>query len=283
MKRYAAILPCIFLASLFWIPDLTGQYSLITHNTDQRAAGMAQSGVVLNVAANALGNPAHLGFNQNFSAGVSGQPYIRISELNMFSLYSSIALSNRQSIGLTLSREGSKELNETMAGVAIGRRIAGHSAIGIGIHLLHRQLPESRSASGIIPEIGLQTALTRSISLGILIRNPIPVEIQKDVRFQSDYRAGILYKAANGLDLYLGMSKAGTRATLGSAGIEYSLKESFRLRLGARSNGSYALGLGILYKQSLYLDLAVDVHPQTGTIFGLGLQYRKNRGISISN
>jgi hypothetical protein len=275
MKRSFTLLAHAVFLFFAIAKESSGQYSLISRNADQRATGMAQSGVVLNNPVNALGNPAHLGFIQSKTAGLAGQPYLRVRDLGMISASIALPAGDKQAVGLTLMREGSKELNETMAGISMGRKIGSRSAIGIGLSLLHRQLPESRSANGIIPEIGIQTALTRSLSLGILFRNPVPVEIQKNVRFQSDYRAGILYRANYGLDIYLSLSKSGSSAAMGAAGIEYSLNEAFRLRLGARSNGSYAFGLGIIQKQYLMLDLAADIHHQTGPIFGLGIQYRR--------
>ncbi|MBK9272222.1 MAG: hypothetical protein IPM48_11570 [Saprospiraceae bacterium] len=249
------------------------QYSLIHQSGDIRAAGMSQTGVVMGSPTTAMNNPAHAVFLNPFQLGVISHPYIRNGSLSFLSITAGMKLSSRQGIGVYIQREGSGYLNEILAGIGFGQKIGAQSSIGIGLSLLSKQFPESMNSLGLIPEIGIQTKLNSSISLGVLVRNPIPIEIQKGVLFQSDYRLGFCYEPSQGLLIYFGAQKSGEFPMNGHLGLEYQLRKAFSIRMGAKTLGSFSFGAGLNLKNQLSIDLAADLHFQIGPRFGIGLNW----------
>ncbi|MBK7231420.1 MAG: hypothetical protein IPH93_03925 [Saprospiraceae bacterium] len=264
---------CILVLVFLYQISAYAQYSILNQSGDIRANALSQTGVVTLNPTSAINNPAHAALTDFHQVGLISHPYIRTSELSFVSLHSSFKLSPKQGIGIILQREGSTHLNEFLAGINFGQKLGEHSSLGIGLSMISKQFPESKNALGLIPEIGIQTQLFPQLTMAVLLRNPIPIEIQKGTRFQSDYRLGLCYQPSKGLQLYFGGQKSGTLDPDAHLGVEYQIVKRLQIRFGAKTSGSFSFGTGILFRKNLIFDLLADIHMRLGPRLGIGLNW----------
>ncbi len=241
-----------------------------------RQAGMNHCSVALNGFWSIQNNQAGMALVKRFSAGASYENKFLIPHTGTANL-AVIYPMKFGNIGLSMSYFGYTLYHQMKVGLAYARSFGPKLRIGVQLDYLQTGLGDLYgSRSNLTFELGVQSDVTRQLTLGIYVFNPVPVKLADyaDEKIPAIFRFGLAYHFSNKLLATAEVEKnTAYQPVILRGGIEYAFRKQFFFRLGFGTSGDVlSFGFG-WHKKHLQFDLAATMHqslgfsPQSSLIF----------------
>lgn len=213
----------------------------------------------------------------NNQAGMSllSRPAVAFSYENMFLLketfYGTAAFAYPTKsgvIGATFNYYGYSKYNEIKSGIAYARAFGKYLRIGVQLDYIKTTVSEGYgSKSNVTFELGVQSDITKYLTLGAYVFNPVLVKLSGygNERIPAVFRFGAAWHfSANFVATAEFEKNSYYPGIIIRGGAEYNLKNIFFFRMGT-SNGPeiFSLGFGMKLKK-LKIDLASTMHQSLG-------------------
>ncbi len=171
-------------------------------------------------------------------------------------------------LGVSFNYFGFSKFNEIRTGLAYGRAFGQYIRIGVQLDYLRTTVTEGYGTKDNVTfEVGVQSDVTSSITLGAYVFNPLRVKLADyaDERIPAIFRFGLTWHFSDDFfataeveknSFYTGMIFRG--------GLEYSFKKRFVFRTGVGSGQEiFSMGFGMKLK-GFHLDIAATMHQVLG-------------------
>jgi hypothetical protein len=211
-------------------------------------------------------NQAMLGNVQHFMAGISSERRFMINELGYYHLTASIPVP-AGAFAVNLHYSGSTGMNESLAGIAYGRKVAGGLRVGIQMNWYSIKLPAVYGKTSILSfDAGLLTRLTDKLQAGVHTRNPLRQKfgVNKDELLPALYSFGVGYDASEKFYIGLQLEKEESTRAVFQSGFIYRPVHKLIIATGFSSSiPVYYIMIGFCWKQFRF-DISATSHPQLG-------------------
>jgi hypothetical protein len=264
-KNYKARLLCLSLIATY-LP-ITASAAHLHAIAGSRQAGMGRTSVTLTDFWSCLNNQAGVALLDKVSAGIFYENRFLLDELSNKGVGLTIP-TRIGTIGFTCNHFGFQLYSEVTIGLLYARSFSPYFRIGLQLDFMRTSLGESYgSKNNITFEIGIQSDITNSLTIGVWTFNPIQVVIAEynNERLPAIFRIGLQWKVTEDLLLCLDTEKNTLISpVILRGGLEYGIKERFYLRCGFSSMEEiFSLGFGMKIKL-LKLDLSASMHETLG-------------------
>jgi hypothetical protein len=232
-----------------------------------RNAGMCRSSVALTGFWNILNNPAGLATLENPTAGISYESKFNLQQLS--NKTAAFAYPTGAGVlGVDFNYFGYRQYNEIKAGLVYARAFGSYLRMGLQLDYLQTTLGDGYgSKRNVTFELGIQSDITKEITLGAYLYNPIRVKLSDyaDERIPAIFRFGMTWHFSKS---FLATTEAEKSSfyprVIIRGGLEYNLKKKFYMRTGFSSGEEvFAFGFGI-YLKGLNVDIAAIMHQTLG-------------------
>ena len=253
----------LFLFFFFFPILLIGQNGS-SYSNSARSIAMGNTGINFSDVNSLFTNQAGLATLDHTAFLVSAERKFALADLNNLSAGLALPTSSG-TFGLSVNYFGFEQYNETKVGLAYGRKLMDKLSIGVQFDVLNTRIPEYGSKNLLTFEIGLQSELSKQLTLGFHLFNPVKLEIAEDEFLPSVIQAGITYTPSKKVLVNLELEKDIDYPFTVKLGIEYEMVDNFFLRLGANTEPTnFSFGLGYQLKNRLRLDFASIYHQELG-------------------
>jgi len=232
-----------------------------------RNAGMCRSSVALTGFWNILNNQAGLATLENPTAGISYESKFYMKQLSNKTAAFAYP-TNAGVLGVDFNYFGYNQYNEMKVGLVYARAFGSYIRLGLQLDYLQTTLGDGYgSKKNVTFELGIQSDITKEITLGVYIYNPIRVKLSDyaDERIPALFRFGLTWHFSKSFLATAEVEKSSFYPkVIIRGGLEYSLKKKFYMRTGVSSGEEvFAFGFGIHLK-GLYFDIAAIMHQTLG-------------------
>jgi hypothetical protein len=232
-----------------------------------RSSAMGNASVSLSDLWSAHHNQAGLGFVHDVSAGVSYENRFLLKEISVRG--AAVALPIKAgTFGLCITNFGYSQYSENKYSLSFAKAFSNKFSAGIAMDYLSTKIAEGYGSTGaLVAEAGIIAKPIKGLSIGAHVYNPtrakvsaydderlptiirlggdylfsekvrLAAEVQKDIKYKAEFKAGLEYLPVKELYLRIGIS---TNPTLSTFGFGLNLK-NFKIDLSA----SYHQALGI--------------------------------------
>jgi hypothetical protein len=211
-------------------------------------------------------NQAMLGNVQHFMAGVGNERRFMIKELGYYHLNASIPVLSG-AFGINLHYTGSTGMNQSLAGIAYGRKVAAGLSVGVQMNYYSIKLPSVYGKTSLLSfDAGLLTRLTDKIQAGVHTRNPLRQKfgVNKEELLPAHYSFGVGYDASDKFYIGLQVEKEESTRAVFQAGFIYRPVHKLIIATGFSSSiPTYYIVVGFCWK-SFRFDVSATSHPQLG-------------------
>jgi hypothetical protein len=263
MSKGMLLYSILFLLSL---PiSLFAQYSCLP--TGARQAGMGRTSVSLTDFWGCQNNQAGMALLKELSVGLHYESRFFLSQLSSKDL--GIVWPTRIGVlAATFSHFGYELYNDVKIGIAYARSFGPYFRMGIQLDYLQTTIGGDYGKKGNITfEVGIQSELFPSLTIGTWIFNPIGVRLAdyNDERIPVIFRLGLMWKVSENLHITMETEKNSyIPQILFRSGIAYNFHHKYFIRAGfSTSKEMFSLGFGFVLK-FLVLDLAATMHESLG-------------------
>lgn len=268
MKHPLPYLMLLLLLSLQAYPQ-NGAFT----SANARNLALGGSGVALSGLSSLGNNPAGLAELLFWGATVQAEERFLLSELRLLSAGAAIPTASG-TIGLVVHQFGFELYREQKVGLAYGRRLFDALYLGAQLNWLQTRIPAYGQRSLISFDIGLLAPVSRQLSFGFYLVNPIRQEITDGEFLATVLRFGLAYHPAPGLLLLAEVEKDIRQPVRVHTGLEYQITDPLYLRLGVATEPvSVSFGLGLMLSGALAVDVASSWHPTLGVTPAVGVRY----------
>jgi hypothetical protein len=249
--------------------------SLLAQNGTPSAAGakglaMGNTGVAHTGVQTLFSNPAGLVETDATAVTVFGEQRFLLSELTILNAGVVLPTSKSGVFGLQIQQFGLEDYTEQKIGLAYARKLAGKFSLGAKIDLLHTRISEYGSQTALTFELGMQSALSKKLTVAAHVFSPLEVKVSEDYSIPSVLNLGLAYKSSEKLWLTLEAEKDIDHPVAVKAGLEYFATPVFSLRLGG-GTGPTLVSFGLGYKKKNWaIDVASVYHQDLGMMPGVG-------------
>lgn len=272
MKSPALSSLLLAFASLVLLPAASAQNG-VPPSGGARSAGMGFTGVTYTDVNSLFTNQAGLGRLHTFAATAFAEQRFFLSELQGISAGAALP-SNSGTFGLTINYFGFEDYNEQRAGLAYGRKLSNKLSIGAQLLMLNTRIPEYGNKANITFEAGLLADLLPQLSLGFHVYSPARIQLVEEQYLPSVFRLGLNYAPSDKLQILAEVEKDIDYPVRTKLGLEYTIVEAFRLRVGAATNPvNLSFGLGYRLDSGIALDIASSYHEILGFTPSAGVSY----------
>lgn len=241
-----------------------------------RNAGMGQCSAALTGFWNINGNQAGMALVKKFSTGINYEERFGMSQLST----KTIALvfpSHLGVLGVGMDYFGYSLYHEMKFGLAYAKAITPHLRAGLKLDFFQTAFGDHYgSDNNVTFELGIQYDISKNLTLGGSVFNPIPKSGSSEIYFKLPmiYRIGAAYRFSKNLLVTAEVDKNSDLSFYEvRAGVEYAVKNRyfFRTGLGTRQE-IFTTGFGYKLK-GLSFDLAAIVHQALGISTQVSLIY----------
>ena len=249
------------------------------NNRGARSIGMGNIGVVGTGFNSVYNNQAALAYFTHIAAGIDyDQGYFADKSLSTKS-GAFIMPTGAGVFGLSMNYFGYSSYNEQKIGLAYGKTLGKHLAIGVQMDYFRTYIGgDYGNAQAVSFEIGLYSKLSESLELGAHIFNPIGMEIgdQNPEPIPVGFQLGLLYHVDKNLILATEVEKILDQKESYKFGLEYIIAERFMVRTGlATSPTLFTFGFGLNMKNFIF-DIGTGFHQTLGFTPRISLQFNFN-------
>lgn len=259
-------------------------YSQKTFAQTESPSGFGSLGLSLGNATTAIeghyalwSNPAGILFQEKLSANVD---FINLyNNSGIYDLQAGIILPTKKygHWGLTIQRYGLDEFNFQCYGLTYGRKLSSKFNAALTFNLYQFQISEYGNA--FIPniEFGIQTQISRKMTLGAHLKDPLPIKIGTRNTFPATLSVGIKYKINNLVNIYSDIEKNTYERENIRFGIQYRVHPVMEIMLGVNTYPStFSGGIRLKFGQ-VQTTAANSFHQILGNTAGLGVQWEKRK------
>jgi hypothetical protein len=239
-----------------------------------RAWGMAGISLYNQDGYSLLGNQAGLGFIKESELITGGD--LRFAQGDIRSGFIGYARPFQQGgVGASIHYFGNGYLSQSKLGLAYGRPFGKNLSAGVQLNYLRWQIPDNGAVNILSFDAGFQAILSPSVLAAVHVYSPWQVESVEGEPLPTLLRAGLRWQLDKHILLATEVEKDIDFPTNVRAGLEYKPNEVLYLRAGVQTRpGRYSAGIGVQIIPKVRLDLAVDFHQQLGTTPAISLSYR---------
>lgn len=219
-------------------------------------------------------NQASLARLKQGGIALYGERKFMLSELSSYTAALGLPTSSGN-FGLRASYAGFSEYNESLAGIAYGRKLGDRLDIGAQFNYNAIRIAGYGNATALSFELGAIVHVTEKLHAGIHANNPVGGKFGKDrqEKLASVYTAGFGYEASDKFFISTEIVKEEEQPVNVNAGLQYRFVPSLLARAGVSTSVSTAwMGVGLSWK-SFRADLTASYHQQLGLTPGLLLIY----------
>ncbi len=253
---------------------LNAQHSILSTTVSTQSRGLANAGICNWNPQSGYMNTAHLGFLQYHSFNIDAHNYFFLTDLYTLTSYGAWNLDQHSGLGFSISSDGSSDLREWMMAVSYGRKLSENTSIGISLDYLHIQTPESEDLKNFCFELGFQTKLLPSLLVGMMIKNPVPINTNTLYPFPSLYKFGLNYKVYDQLQILFELHKYGKQTASFLFGINYFPIDMLSFTAGMNTTGPlFSFGINYSLENKISLHIAMQQHVVLGTSPSFGFSY----------
>lgn len=262
-----------FLVLFFTCLILPAQNGVFIAN-NARSVGLGGSGVAFTGLSSLGNNPAGLAELESWGGGVQAEQRFLLAELQLLTAAGAIPTSSGN-FGLQINYFGFEAYNEQKIGLTYARKLFDQLYLGAQLGVFNTRIPEYGSRALITFDLGLLAPLSREISFGFHLLNPMRMEIIDGEYLATVLRFGLDYRPAEKIHLLAEVEKDIQQAARVHAGLEYQIIDPLFLRLGVATEPvSMSFGFGYVLAGGLSIDVAASYHQVLGFTPAFGLVYR---------
>jgi hypothetical protein len=220
-------------------------------------------------------NQANLAYLKNPAAGVYYENRFLLKELSSKSVALALPVGTGV-FGLYVNQFGYELYNESKFCLAYSKELSEKFSAGIGLDYLYTHIAEGYGSKGNVTfEAGIRSKLSSKLVLGAYIFNPVRARLSEydDERLPTIMKLGLLYSPSSKVNIAGEVEKDVKYKADVRAGIEYNVTKNIFLRAGMRTFPEvYSFGFGINYKK-LRFDFASSVHSVLGYSPQVSMEY----------
>jgi hypothetical protein len=256
--------------------------SLKAQNSGHGAVSYAMGGVFVTNTDfwSSVNNQAGLAWIEQPTLGIGYNNEFMISELATKYAGFAMPLKGMGAFGLNVSQFGFKLLNQTKVGVGYGMKFTENFSGGIQLDYFHLKLGDIYGSTGTFTfEAGVMYNLNNQWRLGAHLFNPLMAKLAdfNDERMTTMLSAGVSFLASEQVQFAAEIEKAIENKPSMKIGIDYSILDFLKVRIGAASNPTrLSFGFGLVFDQFL-LDFAGSYHERLGFSPSTGIVYQFNK------
>jgi hypothetical protein len=229
---------------LIFTIELDAQFSDVS-NGGASFISLANSGTALDGVSSIYFNQAGITSIDNFAIDLSAEKRF---ELNAFASIG-ISIVKKTSLGhfgLTLQKFGLEEYSQQKIGFVYARKLIEKVKVAAQFNYNNINIDEYGNTSLYNFEIGILSALSREISLGVHVVSPISKEINDGSKLQSEFAVGIKYQPSNKVMLLADIAKTIDFDPEFRLGLIYDVSDILQGRIGYNvSIGNIGFGFGV--------------------------------------
>lgn len=220
-------------------------------------------------------NPAGLATLDDIAFDIGYNQRYNLNELSTVSLGGAKNIGSGV-IGLSVSRFGYSAYSESKLGLSYGRKLFSNLSIGAGFNMLSYSLGQYGNTNKFTFEIGVQSNITKKLSIGAYVFSPGIVSLAEDREIPSRFSMGLKYKASTKADIYVDISKTINRDPEFKFAVDYKLVEIFAVRMGANfTKESIHFGPAYLVENGISVFGGYTFDNRLGHSVGLSVSYNK--------
>lgn len=271
MKRYL-LFGLLFVSGL----SLSAQNGVFIGN-NARSIAMGGSGVAFTGLSSLGNNPAGLAELENWGASAQAEQRFLLSELQLLSAAGAIPTASGN-FGLQVNYFGFEAYNEQKIGITYARKLFDQLYLGAQLGAFNTRIPEYGSRALITFDLGLLAPLSRELTFGLHLLNPVRMEIIDGEFLPTVLRFGLDYQPADKIHLLAEIEKDIQQTVRVHTGLEYQIVDPLFLRLGVATEPvSMSFGLGYALSNGLSIDVAASYHQILGFTPAFGMIYQGTR------
>jgi hypothetical protein len=241
-----------------------------------RSAGLAHASVTLQDAWSASNNQAGLAWMKNIEVGAYYENRFQVKELGLAAAVFILPV-KKGTFALSYRQFGYTDYSENKAGLAYAMKIGERVSAGIQVNYQTLRLGDVYGSKSLLTaELGLQAKLSKELTMGVHLYNPLRVNITESPLeyVPTILRVGLDYRFSDKLFVAAEVLKDIDHPIVFKTGAEYRLHEMFSLRAGLSTNPVLnTFGFG-LYLKNFVFDIAAGYHQVLGITSQAGISFR---------
>jgi hypothetical protein len=264
----------IFVASLLAINSRVVAQSGQPPIAGARSWGMAGMSLFMQDGYAMLGNQAGLGFIKQSEIITGGD--LRFAQPDIRSGFVGFARPLQQGgVGASFHYFGNEFLSQSKLGLAYGRPFGKNLSVGLQLNYLRWQIPDNGAVNVLTFDVGMQALITPTVLGAVHVYSPWQVKVVDNEPLPTLIRAGLRWQLEKHILLATEVEKDIDFGSNVRAGFEYLPNKVLVLRGGVQTRpGRYSLGIGLNMSEKIRLDLAVDYHQQLGVTPAMSLSWQ---------
>ncbi|MCF6342759.1 MAG: hypothetical protein L3J31_08150 [Bacteroidales bacterium] len=232
-----------------------------------RQAGMGRVSVAITDFWNSQNNQAGIALINKISAGVYYENRFGLNQLSSKCI-AVVVPTNAGVLGATFNYFGYSLYNEMKIGLVYARSFGPYFRMGLQLDYLQTSLGNDYGSKGNITfELGVQSDVSKNLTLGAWVFNPIQVKLADyaDESVPAVFRFGLAWHFSDHFFATVEAEKnTAFRPVIIRGGMEYGIKERFFLRSGFSTGQEiFSMGFGIQIK-ILRFDISAIMHQSLG-------------------
>lgn len=244
-----------------------------SYSNSAKSIAMGHTGINFTDIHSLFTNQAGLANLEESSFLLSAERRFSLAELNNFNAGFALPTSSG-TFGLSIHYFGFEQYNETKIGFAYGRKLMEKLSVGLQFDVLNTRIPEYGSKNLFTFELGLQSELSKQLTLGFHLFNPIKQEIAEEEYLPTVIQTGITYSPTKKVAINVELEKDIDFPFTIKTGINYEMVDNFWLRVGFNTEpAAVSFGIGYLMKNGFRLDVASTYHQELGFTPAISLGY----------
>lgn len=219
-------------------------------------------------------NPAGMTSLNNIGLVLSSEQRFGLSDLQVISLAAAKRIDGSSVIGLTVGSFGLSKLKQQTIALSYARTLSSQLSIAVAFDVFRIDASEFGSSNRFSFQLGGQYQISESITFGLLIKNPVASELNETTQYGSVYSLGFRYRIDDKVQFYSQLSKLENTPWDWRNGLDYSIHESFDLKVGFSSSPSTIhFGVGVRLGKTTRMDAAFYRHETLGLTPALSVVY----------
>ena len=253
-------------------------FAQLPSTTFTTASSLSKGGIIATSAGagSIFLNHSGLSSIHSFSLSVSAERRFGLSDLNSINFSAAKRLDENSVIAVGVGSYGLDALQQQLFLISYGRSLSEKLELSVAFDLARIDAEEFGSRNQIVVEVGSQYRLNNSISLGLIIKNPISNSINESLNTGSLIALGGIFALDEKVNLYADIIRNDWDRWDVRAGLSYQLHERLELSLGT-SSGSNTINFGFRFniQDNLSVDFAASRHRTLGISPSIGVVFDK--------
>ena len=267
---------CSYLLVILVLSGVTVKAGGEVYPIGSRQAGMGRTSVAITDFWSIQNNQAGIALIDKISFGIYYESRFLINELSMKSA-AVIVPTKIGVLGASFNHFGYSLYNDMKIGLAYARSFSPYFRIGLQLDYLQTTIGDNYGTkSNVTFELGIQSDVTETLTIGAYVFNPIQVKLAKydNEKIPAVFRLGVGWNISKNFFITVEAEKStAINPIVIRGGLEYSIKEKFFIRGGfSTMQEIFSMGFGFNIK-FLRFDISAVMHqtlgfsPQSSLIF----------------